>query len=433
MSADAPRLRRAVEASPVEHEGSRFIGLRDPAGYTPSVLLVPIALLEVLSLFDGDHSVPDIQAAIMRHRGELVTRERIDELTRMLDEHGFLDSPRFAARRVVVEREFRTAAVRRAAHAGGAYAGTPDELRQMIDKFFAPPHGPGPIAWPETAPLHETADGAATPFSNRPPTPRSDLALRLRGLIAPHIDLHRGGTAYAWAYREVAERCDADCFVIFGTCHAGMADPFALTLKDYDTPLGAAPVDRELAEAISRRAGQDCFGSELAHRTEHSIEFQAVLLRYLFAGRRDVTIVPVLASFAHEALARGQRPDDDARIPRFLDAIGEATAVTGRKVAFIAGADLAHVGPRFGDPAPISPDELSQVDREDRAMLAAVEAGDAEAFFGSVAADGDRRRICGFSPIYALLRALPRHRGALRHYGQWPDPDAVVTYASLVF
>ena len=443
MKADAPRLRRAVEAFPMEHEGSRFIGLRDPAGYTPSVLLVPMALLEVLSLFDGEHSVAEIQAAIMRHRGEVVQRERIDELTRMLDEHGFLDSPRFAARRVMIEREFRSALVRPAAHAGGAYAGKPDDLRQMIDGFFASPDGPGPIAWPdgsvpdrsarhETA-IHEAADGAATRFSNRPPTPRSNLALHLKGLIAPHIDLHRGGTAYAWAYREVAERCDADCFVIFGTCHAGMADPFALTLKDYDTPLGAAPVDREFVEAVSQRAGQDCFGSELAHRTEHSIEFQAVLLRYLFAGRRDVTIVPVLASFAHEALARGQRPDDDARIPRFLDAIGEATAVTGRKVAFIAGADLAHVGPRFGDPAPISPDELAQVDREDRAMLSAVEAGDAEAFFASIAADGDRRRICGFSPIYALLRALPRRAGAVRHYGQWPDPDAVVTYASVVF
>src|SRR5574341_1514664 len=37
---------------------------------------------------------------------------------------------------------------------------------------------------------------------------------------------------------------EMDLFVILGTCHAGMADPFAATLKPYDTPLGPAEVDR---------------------------------------------------------------------------------------------------------------------------------------------------------------------------------------------
>ncbi|MGH7277945.1 MAG: AmmeMemoRadiSam system protein B, partial [Candidatus Rokuibacteriota bacterium] len=294
------------------------------------------------------------------------------------------------------------------AHAGGAYAGEAAPLRAMMDGFFAPPDGPGAIA----------AASAEAP---------------VRGLIAPHIDFHRGGPAYAWGYRDLAERCDADLFVIFGTCHAGMADPFALSRKDYDTPLGPAPIDRDFVEALARRARQDCFGCELAHRTEHSIEFQAVFLRYLFGGRRDVRIVPVLASFAHEALARGQRPEDDVRVARFLDALRDTVAASRRTVAFIAGADLAHVGPRFGDPDPVSTAALDQIGREDRAMLAGVAAGSAREFFDSVAADGDRRRICGLSPIYALLRSLPGTPGTLRHYGQWPDPQAVVTFASVVF
>ena len=66
-------------------------------------------------------------------------------------------------------------------------------------------------------------------------------------------------------------------------------------------------------------------------------------------------------------------------------------------------------------------------------MLAAVEAGDAAGFFESVRRDGDRRRICGLSPIYALLRALGGVPGTLRRYGQWPDPQGVVTFASVVF
>jgi MEMO1 family protein len=185
-------------------------------------------------------------------------------------------------------------------------------------------------------------------------------------------------------------------------------------------------------EALSRRARQDCFGSELAHRVEHSIEFQAVFLQYLYAGRRDVTVVPVLTSFAHEALARGRKPEDDPRVGRFLDALGETAAASGRNVAFIAGADLAHMGTRFGD-EPVSPDELKTIEREDQAMLAHVEAGDAAAFFESVRSDNDRRRICGLSPIYALMRALGGARGSLRRYGQWPDPEGVVTFASVVY
>jgi AmmeMemoRadiSam system protein B len=119
-------------------------------------------------------------------------------------------------------------------------------------------------------------------------------------------------------------------------------------------------------------------------------------------------------------------------VPRFLDALGETIAASSRSVCIIAGADLAHVGPRFGDPDPVSPPFLAEVEREDLAMLSTVTAGDAQAFFESAAKDGDRRRICGLSPIYALLRTVGDASGALRRYGQWPDPQGTVTFASVV-
>lgn len=407
--ADVIPALRPVEAFPLEHEGQECIVLRDPGGYASSMVVLPRGLVEILALFDGANSIVDVQAALMRQHGDLITRQRIEELVEALDGHGFLDSPRFAELRRDVDDAFLRSATRPASHAGGAYPDVAETLRQTFDRFFDPPEGPGAID-----------AGSAAPGS-------------VTGIIAPHIDFTRGGPAYAWGYRDVAERCDADLFIIFGTCHAGMADPFTLTQKDYETPLGAAPVDREVVEALATRAGQDCFASELAHRIEHSIEFQAVFLRYLFAGRRDITIVPVLTSFAHEALARGKRADDDPRVGRFLDAVADVVATSGRRVALVAGADLAHVGPRFGDPERVTPAGLAEIGREDRAMLEAVTAGDAEDFFDAVARDGDRRRICGFSPIYALLRALGSSTGTLRRYGQWPDPDAVVTFASVVF
>jgi len=402
---DAPRL-RAVEAFPVEQDGQRYVALRDPAGYVAEVIMLPVDLVEVLTLFDGEHPIATIQAELLKRHGEQVARASLEQLIGELDAHGFLESPAFARRRAAIDDAFLGAPRRPASHAGGAYPDDPDELRSRMDGFFTSPQGPGPVG--------DFQGGGVS------------------GLIAPHIDFHRGGPAYAWAYRDLAERCDADLFVIFGTCHAGMADPFALTRKDYDTPFGPARVDREVVEALAARAGQDCFGSELAHRNEHSIEFQAVFLNYLYGGRRDIRIVPVLTSFAHEALARGQRPDDDPRVGRFLDALGEL-AGSGRRVAFIAGADLAHVGPRFGDPQPVGPAQLGTIDREDREMLRAVQAADAEGFFESVRADGDRRRICGLSPIYTLLRVRAGAKGLLRQYGQWPDPQGVVSFASVVF
>jgi MEMO1 family protein len=407
VSDEHPRL-RPVEAFPVDHEGQRVLALRDPAGYAPSVVMLPGAVVEIVALFDGSHSIVDIQAELMRRYGEIVPRAQIETLIEGLDEHGFMESERFAERRAAIDGEFLASPVRPASHAGGAYAADPDELSATMGAFFTHPEGPGAIEW--SAPL-----GGIT------------------GAIAPHIDFHRGGPAYAWAYRRLAERCDGDLFVIFGTCHAGMGDPFALTRKDYATPFGPAGVDRDFVDALAKRAGQDCFASELAHRGEHSIEFQAVFLRYLYATRRDFTIVPILTSFAHEALARRKGPEDDPRVPRFLDAVGETIAASGRRVVVIAGADLAHMGPRFGDPAPISSEELGRIEREDREMLGAVSAGDPRAFFDAVARDGDRRRICGYSPIYATLRVLDRARGDLHRYGQWPDPEGVVTFASMTF
>ncbi|HUO63122.1 MAG TPA: AmmeMemoRadiSam system protein B [Terriglobales bacterium] len=405
-SSDRPRL-RALEAFPIEQDGERLIGLRDPSGFTDQVILLPVPALDIVSLFDGARSVTEIHQVVRsRHGADVPGPEEIARFAERLDEAGFLDSEGFAARRRGIEDAWLAGSSRPAAHAGGAYAGNPEALKSQIDGFFVHADGPG---------LPVPAAGAP----------------RLRGLIAPHIDFHRGGPTYAWAYRALLERSDADLFVVLGTCHAGMADPFAVTLKAYDTPLGAADADRDFFDALSRRYGHDLLASEAAHRSEHSIEFQAVMLRRLVG--RPFTILPVLASFLHEAVWSGDEAEADPRVPRFLGALGETIAASERRVCVIAGVDLAHVGPRFGDAAQNTVASLDRVAREDRRMLEAVTASEAAAFFASVAADGDSRRICGLSPIYAFLRALPGSRGELLRYAQWPDPQGAVTYCAAAF
>jgi hypothetical protein len=409
-----PRL-RDLEAFPVEHDGQPVIGLRDPAGFTDQIVLLPGPVLDLVSLFDGEHTVSEIQDILHQRHGQAPSAEQIGAVVERLDAGGFLDTAGFAAKRRQVEEGFLRNRVRPAVHAGGAYAAEADRLRTQIDSFFT--HGEGPGG---TAGSVESESGAA-------------VTGPLRGLIAPHIDFHRGGPTYAWAYRELRERCDADLFVILGTCHAGMEDPFAVTLKPYDTPLGAAQVDRDFYEALRRRYGHDLLASQSAHRSEHSIEFQAVMLRYLLGDRRPFTILPVLASFLHEAVWTRGDPEGNPRVPRFIDALLQTMATSRRRICLIAGADLAHVGPRFGDPEPNTAESLRDVEILDRNMLSEVVAGDPLAFYGAVSFDGDRRRICGLSPIYAFLRALPGVRGRLLRYAQWPDPGGAVTFCAAVF
>jgi AmmeMemoRadiSam system protein B len=141
----------------------------------------------------------------------------------------------------------------------------------------------------------------------------------------------------------------------------------------------------------------------------------------------------VLASYLHEAVWSRSDPERDPRVPRFIDALMATMAESRRNVCLIAGVDLAHVGPRFGDPEPNTPEGLAAVKTADLSMLDAVTAGDPTAFYASVAHDGDRRRICGLSPIYTFLRALPGAGGRLLRYQQWPDPQGAVTYCAATF
>ena len=414
-----PRL-RALEAFPVEQGGQRCVALRDPAGFTDQIAVLPPALLDLVSLFDGTHSVEEIREILERRHGKAPTRKQIADVVQRFDAAGFLDSDRFRKRRRALEDAFRQSPVRPAAHAGGAYAEDAAALQAQIDGFFSAADGPG---------LGSRSRRRGDRISN---DVTADCK-QTRALIAPHIDFHRGGSTYAWAYREILERSDADLFVVLGTCHAGMRDPFAVTLKPYDTPLGPVPVDRDFHEALSRRAGQDLLASEPAHRSEHSIEFQAVMLQHIVGRRRPFAILPVLASYLHESLWSAADPEADLRVPRFLDALQETIAASSRRVCLIAGVDLAHVGPRFGDAEANTPASLARVERDDRAMLESVVGVDARGFYAGIAADHDARRICGLSPIYTLLRLLPGDPGRLLRYTQWPDPEGAVTFCAVTY
>jgi MEMO1 family protein len=81
----------------------------------------------------------------------------------------------------------------------------------------------------------------------------------------------------------------------------------------------------------------------------------------------------------------------------------------------IAGADLAHIGPRFGDARPLDLPARNQLAaRDGRSVVLALD-GDARGFYDHTAQDLGTRRVCGIGPSYTMLRASPKARGEHLH------------------
>jgi AmmeMemoRadiSam system protein B len=400
-----PRL-RPVEAFPTTLHGQQVVCLRDPTHYTDAIVSVPPQTATILALFDGRHSLLDIQEAFARRFGALLFREQLLQVIQSLDDCLLLESPRFANHRAAVEDDFRRAPKRPARLAGTGYPSDPDALRRDLDGYFLAEDGP----------------------KNTPPSPS---ARRLSGLVVPHIDFARGGPCYAWGYRELAGTMPVDRWIILGTVHMAITRPFALTRKAFETPLGQAEVDEECLDALLARIGDRYFDDEFAHRGEHSIEFQGVFLRHETPAHRPVRIVPILCGSFHRFVENRHPPQDGDEVEQFLGAVRETLGALGGRTVVIASADLAHVGPQFGESRPVTPGQLREIEEADRQMLAFVEAGDAEGFFRAVAKDGDRRHICGLPPIYVMLRILAGHSGRLLRYSRWPEPNGTVTFAAL--
>ncbi|ETW97462.1 MAG: hypothetical protein ETSY1_22555 [Candidatus Entotheonella factor] len=252
-------------------------------------------------------------------------------------------------------------------------------------------------------------------------------------MIAPHIDFHRGGHAYARAYLELFKQGQPDVVIIFGVAHISPPAPFVLTRKAFDTPFGALTTDQDLVRQLEAACSWDPYAYEMVHRTEHSIEFQAVMLSYLYGP--NVRIVPILCSTFGSELG-GVEPADIAGVETFLESCQDIVATLGRRVSVIAGADLAHVGRRFGDAFDISEPIVEGVAERDREDLEYVTAGDADGFYRSVMQDRNERRICGLNCIYASLKTVARSgaTGELLHYDYAHDPaGGIVSFADVVF
>jgi AmmeMemoRadiSam system protein B len=402
---------RYIDAFPVEQAGQQYICLRDPEGVVEhQIMLTPPAFFIACQL-DGKNDIVDIQYAFAKQfGGRVLLTDDIHRIVTYLDENGFLQTAHFVVLQQRIIDEFTRSAVRPAYLADKSYPSQPGQLRAFLDEFFVRDGGPG--AWSGTSRRHV------------PPT---------RCLITPHIDFHRGGHSYAHGYWHFYQQGQPTTVFIFGVAHASPPVPFLLTKKHFATPFGVLETDQEIVRRLESVCTWDPYAHEMVHRTEHSIEFQAVMLSYLYGSA--VRIVPILcASFGAPLELSPLMPLPE--VETFLDVCRDLVDAAPGRVSVIAGADLAHVGQRFGDPFEINDDVVRQVEGRDREDLRHALAGNATGFYQSVLRDRNQRRVCGLNCIYAALKAVDGAggQGAMLHYDYAHDPaGGIVSFANVLF
>jgi AmmeMemoRadiSam system protein B len=397
-----PRLRPNLDFMPSPVEGHPGLLIRDPFHYSDATLIIPPALVESLTFFDGEHSDLDLREYLVRATGDVQVSDLQKHLSDTLSHAGFLEDDAFSDRKRAAERSFAEAPVRLPIHAGGGYPHEPDEL---------------------TAAFREYLDGATTA-----------PAQRVLGIAAPHVSPFGGVESYRAAYRALSP-ADADrTFVILGTSHYGEPDRLGLTRKPFVTPFGETRTDSTLVDEIERAAGDGAAMEDYCHAVEHSIEFQVVFLQHLFGP--NIRIVPILCGSYARSIYLGGMPEEAEPVRRALGALGDIAAREGDRLCWVLGVDMAHMGRRYGDPfvALAGQDEMAAVEQRDRARIDRISAGDARGFWDLVQQNQDDLKWCGSAPIYTFLKILPQARGELLQYQQWNiDEESVVSFAGLQF
>ena len=407
-----PKL-RPIEAIivPDEELGSVLM-LRDTEGVQEGHVRIPRPLVPIVARMTGRATCAEIARDVSAEAAEDVPVSLVVKIATELEDALFCDGPAYRKAKAAVERAFEESPLRPASHAGGAYHADPKKLASYIEQKCLAAAGTPAMARATRAKPARKSGG-------------------LRALISPHIDPWRGALCYGHAYGHLARALpkDVDTFVVFGTSHAPMREPFALLRKGFETPLGDVPCDLSRIDQIAAASDFDVFRDRLNHKREHSIEFQAVFLRHIM-GERPFRIIPILAGLGDNQ-ASGKDPAANKSVEKVLSAVRRVVEETSAIV--VAGADLAHVGPRFGDPRPYDGVQRKSLDDVDRKSLEHAMSGDATAFWDHVSGDLETRRVCGLGPIYSLLRVASARRGELLHYEQTVDAEegSIVSHAAV--
>ncbi len=244
------------------------------------------------------------------------------------------------------------------------------------------------------------------------PTEESPLAI-----VVPHAGYIYSGQITADAFRQAAGT-PYDTIVVLGTNHTvpGFHKIALSPAAAFKTPLGSAPVDREVIQRLLKES-PDCTADAQPHAREHSIEVQVPFLQTIFPKAQ---IVPAVVGAPDLPLC--------TRFGKIL-----ATVLKGHKALIVASSDLSHYPAVQG---------ARQADPETLRALLRLDPG----VFQEALAQGMKRGIpnlvteaCGEGSIMAtlaMIKAMGAAHGRVISYANSGDtligqPDRVVGYGAV--
>lgn len=239
-----------------------------------------------------------------------------------------------------------------------------------------------------------------------------------RGIVAPHIEPRLGQISYGKAYGAFPQGQFPRRVIILATSHNPQSRVIAVSHKPFQTPWGLLKVDRTAIERLAKASGGDPYADEALFGYEHAIEFPAIFIEEARrrAGGPQTEVVPVLCGSLMPAMYHQLYPTQLPEVEGFVGALRELIAENPEGTCVIASIDLSHMGPRYGDPRPLNPDEIHKIETFDQQVLGHLANGSAKGYWETVAGVGNGTRICGLTPLYLMAEALPDCRSERWHY-----------------
>ncbi len=356
---------RYMEIFPSNHQGQPVFLLKDPLGITEEIVVIPQHMGFILPLLDGNHTLRDIQAEASKRYQQIVPMEEIKRVIKFLDEKGLLFGDGFERVKENAYKKWLDLKVRPMAHAGFAYPLKKEEAREFVKDVLS------------LAKIEE---------------PQEEKIPRI--LIAPHIDLKTGARGFAESYARF-KISHGSRIILFGVGHF-LDEPFSLLTKDMYTPFGIVKNDKGGAFFLINSKNLELYPDHIAHKLEHSIEFQTLFLNYYLED--GFVVLPFLVG-PMDYVKEDKKIVDDL-VDGIFELIDENTYI-------VAGIDYCHLGLRYGDPFPVSFEDKQNALKTDRELTHLALSGKFEEI-EKRSEELKNFKICGYSTLYLLAKIVDK-------------------------
>ncbi len=278
--------------------------------------------------------------------------------------------------------------------AGKYYSKAESVLKENLEEAFKGERGPGAL------PTFERDD-------------------EVKAVIAPHSPYKYAAPCAAWSYKALAESEMPDVYVIIGSNH--LSNRSGTTTETFQTPLGLARVDQDLAKSLVRK-GNISLDDEI-HNEEHTVEVQLPYLQFANESSLEkIKILPILLS------------ESDTDLKQLVLDIKEALVEENKTACYIISSNFTHYGPDYRH-VPFSMNVPKQIyDFDDRAITL-IRQNKPEEFYNYV--EENLSTIDGAFPIRLLMELLKPYEAQLEQYYTTGDItgdyENTVSYGSVVF